>query len=60
MRGKAWVFAGISREGLQLLMGIIVVLLKVFTGHKVLQNIFLCGLVFMHIWLCSSVAHFCM
>lgn len=37
-------------------MGIIVVLFKV-TGHKVLlQSIFLCKLVFMHVWLYSSVA----
>lgn len=57
-QGWRWVL-GISREELQLLMGIIVVLFKVFTGHKVLlQNIFLCKLVC--VWLCSSIDHFYM
>lgn len=54
--GLGWAFAGISSEELQLFMGIIVVLFKVTGPEVLLQNIFLCKLVFMHVWLYSSVA----
>lgn len=61
MRDKAWCLLVLADKGYSSWWELLLCFSKVFSVHKILlQTIFLCGLVFMHVWLCSSVAHFYM
>lgn len=60
MRDKAWCLLVLADKGYSSWWELLC-FSKVFSVHKILlQTIFLYRLVFMHVWLCSSVAHFYM